>query len=117
MFSFFVSFVFGLSEFSRTTSIEESKAALAGNEQIRKTENDGQQDRVDPYMDETGRICQVKYIVGCHGVVQLGGPVSRYYRVVPPRWGLVSSVLFLIVPMSYEMKNNCLILLSNFILH
>ena len=72
------------------------------NEQIRKTENEGQPDRIDPYMDETGRICQVKYKVGCCGVVQLGGPVSRYYRLVPPRWGLVSSVLFPIVPMPYK---------------
>ena len=34
--------------------------------------------------------CQ--YIVGCLGVVQLGCPVFRFYWVVPPRWGLVSSV-------------------------
>ena len=34
------------------------------------------------------------YIVGCRGVVQLGGSVSRYYRVVPPMWALVNSVLF-----------------------
>ena len=33
------------------------------------------------------------FIVGCQGVVQLGGLVSRYYRVIPPRWGLVSSIL------------------------
>ena len=26
-------------------------------------------------------------IVGCQGVVELGGPVFRYYRVVPPRGG------------------------------
>ena len=31
----------------------------------------------------------VTYIVGCHGVVQLGGPVSSNYRVVAPRWGLL----------------------------
>ena len=39
------------------------------------------------------------------------GPVFRYYRVVPPRWGLVSSVLFTIVPMSNEIKNTWFILL------
>ena len=32
------------------------------------------------------------------------GPVSRYYWVVPPRWGLVSSVLFTIVPIFSYMK-------------
>ena len=31
-------------------------------------------------------------ISGCKGVVQRGGPVFTYYQVVPPRWGLVSSV-------------------------
>ena len=33
-----------------------------------------------------------------------GGPVSRYYGVVTPRWGLVSFVLFTMVPMSYKIK-------------
>ena len=50
-------------------------------------------------------------VVGCPGVVQLGGLVSKYYRVVPPRWGLVSSVLFTITPMSYKIKNSWLILI------
>ena len=39
----------------------------------------------------------------------------RYYWVVPPRWGLASSVLFTAVPMSYKIKNTLLILLSHFI--
>ena len=33
------------------------------------------------------------YIVGCRGVLQLGGPVLRYYPVVPPRWVLITFVL------------------------
>ena len=36
-----------------------------------------------------GEIMEID--VGCQGVVQLGGIVLRYYRVVPPRWGFVSS--------------------------
>ena len=28
-------------------------------------------------------------IAGCRGVVRLGGQVFRFYRGVPPRWGLV----------------------------
>ena len=43
----------------------------------------------------------------CRGVVHLGGPVSRYYQVVLPRWGLESSVLFTIVLISYKIKANC----------
>ena len=45
------------------------------------------------------------------------GPVFRYYRMVPPRWGLVSSVFFTVVPRPYKIKNTWLILLSHFILH
>ena len=33
-----------------------------------------------------------------------GVQVSRYYRVIPSRWGLVSSVLFTVVAMSYKTK-------------
>ena len=54
-------------------------------------------------------------IVGYWGVLQLVGPVSSYYQVVPPRWSLLSSVLFTIVPMLYKIKNTWLILLSHFI--
>ena len=50
-------------------------------------------------------------IVCCRGLVQLGGPVFRYYRVVPPNWGLASSVLFTILTMSYKLKNTWLIFL------
>ena len=37
----------------------------------------------------------------------------RYYLVVPPKWGFVSSVLFTIVPMLYKIKNTWFILLSH----
>ena len=47
-------------------------------------------------------IPSVAYIVSCRGILHLGCPVSRYYRVVPPRWGLVRSVLFTIVPCRME---------------
>ena len=53
-----VSFVFGLSDFSRS-SVEVAEAPLAGNDPFRKPENEEQQERIEPYMDETGRICQV----------------------------------------------------------
>ena len=32
-------------------------------------------------------------IVGCRCAVHLGGPMVRYYRVVPPRWFLLKSNL------------------------
>ena len=32
---------------------------------------------------------------------QLESPVLSFYWVVPPRWGLISSVLFSIIPMSH----------------
>ena len=43
-------------------------------------------------------------IVGCRGVVPLGGTVFRYYPVVPPRWGLVSYVLFTKLPMLLKIR-------------
>ena len=50
--------------------------------------------------------------------VEAGGPVSWYYWLVPPRWGIVDSVLVTIVPKSYKLKNTWLLfLLSHFILH
>ena len=56
-------------------------------------------------------------IVGFPGVVRLGGPVSRCYRLVPQSWGLVNYFLFTIVPMSNKIQNNWLIFLSHFILN
>ena len=45
------------------------------------------------------KVLQINYtyLVVCQWVIQLGGPVFKYYRVVPPRWGLVSSVNFYFV--------------------
>ena len=57
-----------------------------------------------------------KFIVGCRGVVQQGVQYLGKTGKVPPRWGLVSSVLFTIVHMSYKIRNIWLILLSHFIL-
>ena len=41
--------------------------------------------------------CTYTPIVSCQSVVQLGGPVFKYYWTVPTRWGCVSSVLLTIV--------------------
>ena len=38
--------------------------------------------------------------------------MSRYYRVVPPRWSLVSSILFNVVPLLYKIENKQLLLLK-----
>ena len=37
--------------------------------------------------------------------------------MVPPRWGLVSSVVFKIVPMSYKIKNTWLIFIFRVEIH
>ena len=61
------------------------------------------------------KIVKETLIVTCRGVVQLRGPVFRYFRVVPPRWGLLISVLFTIVLMLYKMKNTWFILILHYI--
>ena len=46
---------------------------------------------------------QTIYLASCRDVVQAGGPGFRYYRVIPLRWGVVSSVLFTKVPVSNKL--------------
>ena len=47
-------------------------------------------------------------IISFRGLVKLCDSEFRFHQVVPPRWGLASSVLFIIVPMSYKTKNTWL---------
>ena len=56
------------------------------------------------------------YIVGCRGVVQLGGLFPGYTLEVPPRLSLVRLFYSPKVPLKLKIKNTCLILLSHFIL-
>ena len=58
----------------------------------------------------------VGYIVGCGGVVQLGGSNTRLFLVGPAKVKARQSIQFIEGSPEVEIKNTCLILLSQFLL-